>query len=92
MKATVVQNNIPLLVLDLSLDIVDGVGRLHLKGDRLPREGLDENLHFWRSMSMSSSTERRLTLRMAESETIMSATVQLRLARHDCPFRSSSLV
>jgi len=34
-----------LLVLDLGLDIVDGVGRLHLKGDRLPREGLDENLH-----------------------------------------------
>jgi len=25
-----------LLVLDLGLDIVDGVGRLHLKGDRLP--------------------------------------------------------
>jgi hypothetical protein len=35
----------PFLVLDLGLDIVDGVGRLHLKGDRLPREGLDENLH-----------------------------------------------
>lgn len=34
-----------LLVLDLGLDVVDGVGRLHLKGDRLPREGLDENLH-----------------------------------------------
>lgn len=34
-----------LLILDLGLDIVDGVGRLHLKGDRLPREGLDENLH-----------------------------------------------
>ena len=35
----------PLLVLDLGLDVVDGVGRLHLKGDRLAREGLDENLH-----------------------------------------------
>lgn len=34
-----------LLVLDLGLDIVDSIGRLHLKGDRLPREGLDENLH-----------------------------------------------
>lgn len=34
-----------LLVLDLGLDVVNGVGRLHLKGDRLPREGLDENLH-----------------------------------------------
>jgi hypothetical protein len=31
-----------LLVLDFRLDIVDGIGRLHLKGDRLAREGLDE--------------------------------------------------
>jgi hypothetical protein len=31
--------------LDLGLDIVDGIGRLHLKGDSLAREGLDENLH-----------------------------------------------
>jgi hypothetical protein len=31
--------------LDLGLHIVDGVGRLHLKGDGLAREGLDENLH-----------------------------------------------
>jgi len=33
------------LVLDFGLDIVDGVGRLHLKGDSLAREGLDEDLH-----------------------------------------------
>jgi hypothetical protein len=31
--------------LDLGLHIVDGVGRLHLEGDSLAREGLDENLH-----------------------------------------------
>ena len=31
-----------LLVLNLGLDIVDGVGRLHLKGDSLARQGLDE--------------------------------------------------
>ena len=31
-----------LLVLDLALDIVDGVRGLHLKGDGLAREGLDE--------------------------------------------------
>ena len=31
--------------LDLGLDIVDGVRRLHLKGDGLAREGLHENLH-----------------------------------------------
>merc|ERR1712141_841837 len=33
------------LVLDLSLDICDRVIRLDVKGDRLSREGLDENLH-----------------------------------------------
>ena len=33
------------LVLDLSLDILDGVGWLHLEGDGLASEGLDENLH-----------------------------------------------
>ena len=32
------------LVLDLGLDVVDGVGRLHLEGDRLAGEGLHENL------------------------------------------------
>jgi hypothetical protein len=31
--------------LDLGFHIVDGVGRLHLEGDSLAREGLDENLH-----------------------------------------------
>ena len=34
-----------LLVLDLGLDILDGVGGLDLEGDGLAREGLDENLH-----------------------------------------------
>jgi hypothetical protein len=39
--------------LDLGLHIVDGVRRLHLKGDSLTREGLDENLHdsgLWESV------------------------------------------
>jgi hypothetical protein len=31
--------------LNFALDIVDGVGRLDLKGDGLTREGLDEDLH-----------------------------------------------
>lgn len=31
--------------LDLGLDIVNGVRRLHLKGDSLTRKGLDEDLH-----------------------------------------------
>merc|ERR1712223_835413 len=35
----------PLLVLDLGLDIFDGVGRLHLKGNSLPGQCLDEDLH-----------------------------------------------
>ena len=34
-----------LLVLDLGLDIVDGVGRLNLEGDGLTREGLNKDLH-----------------------------------------------
>ncbi len=34
-----------LLVLDLGLDGVDGVGGLHLEGDGLSSESLDENLH-----------------------------------------------
>jgi len=33
------------LVLDFALDIVDRIGRLHLEGDSLTREGLDEDLH-----------------------------------------------
>ena len=33
------------LVLDLSLDIVDGVTGLNVQGDRLARQGLDEDLH-----------------------------------------------
>lgn len=34
-----------LRTLNLGLDIVNGVRRLHLKGDSLTREGLDEDLH-----------------------------------------------
>jgi hypothetical protein len=34
-----------LLVLDLGLDIVDGVGRFNLKGDCLASKGLNKDLH-----------------------------------------------
>merc|ERR1712097_58230 len=34
-----------LLVLDLGLNSLDGVGALHLEGDGLARQGLDEDLH-----------------------------------------------
>jgi len=35
-----------LLVLNLALDVVDGIRRLDLKSDGLAGEGLDEDLHF----------------------------------------------
>lgn len=35
------------LILDLSFNVFNGVGRLHIEGDGLARQGLDENLHFW---------------------------------------------
>ena len=31
--------------MNLGLDIVNGIRRLHLEGDSLTREGLDEDLH-----------------------------------------------
>ena len=34
-----------LLILNLGLDILDGVGRLDLEGNGLTREGFDKNLH-----------------------------------------------
>ena len=37
--------SVVLRTLDLGLDIVNGVRRLHLEGDGLAREGLDEDLH-----------------------------------------------
>jgi hypothetical protein len=40
-QALLVRGN-SFLVLDLGLDIVDGVGRLNLEGDGLARKGLDE--------------------------------------------------
>ena len=45
-----------LLVLDLGLDIVDGVAALDLEGDGLPGQGLDEDLH------LAGTTNRALAL------------------------------
>jgi len=39
------RGNVPLLILDLGLHIIDGVGRLHLEGDSLSSESLYEDLH-----------------------------------------------
>ena len=46
--------------LDFGLDIVDGVRRLDLERDGLPREGFDENLHYGLEggRSASCSTKR----------------------------------
>ena len=35
----------PFLVLDLRLDIVNGIGRFDIQRDGFPREGFDKNLH-----------------------------------------------
>merc|ERR1719471_2538090 len=43
------------LVLDLGLDIFNGVRRLHLKGDGLAGEGLNEDLHL--SSTIRSTTK-----------------------------------
>ena len=40
-----VTNYSPFFVLNLRLDVIDGVGRLDLKGDGLPGQGLHEDLH-----------------------------------------------
>ncbi|KAL0088582.1 hypothetical protein F4703DRAFT_1847169, partial [Phycomyces blakesleeanus] len=34
------------LVLDLLLDVVDGVGRLNLQGNGLASKGFDKDLHY----------------------------------------------
>ena len=38
-------SGLPFLVLDFGFDVVNGVGGLHLEGDCLARQGLDEDLH-----------------------------------------------
>ena len=44
-KARGCQSQLTFLVLNLALDVVDGVAGLHLQGDGLPCECLDEDLH-----------------------------------------------
>lgn len=46
----------PFLVLNLSLDIIDGIRRFDFKRDRLPCKGLDENLHLGHQWGKSSTT------------------------------------
>jgi hypothetical protein len=49
-----------LLVLNLRLDIVDGIARLDLEGDGFTSEGLDEDLHT--STKSEDEVESRLFL------------------------------
>ena len=41
----------PFLVLDLGLDVVNGVRALNLKSDGLASEGLDEDWHLWKTIA-----------------------------------------
>ena len=50
----------PFLVLDLRLNIVNSVGRLHLEGDSLARKGLDEYLHLELLLSTHSVDKRQV--------------------------------
>ena len=56
------QDHLPLFVLNFRLDVVDGVRRLHIEGDCLPREGLDEDLHLLGVGLCRCSGEDKLTL------------------------------
>ncbi|CAL9112634.1 unnamed protein product, partial [Musa acuminata var. zebrina] len=67
-----------LLVLDLSLDVVDGVRALHLQCDRLPGESFDKYLH--PSPESQHQMERRLLLDVVISK---SAAVFELFARED---------
>ena len=37
--------DLPLLVLNLGLDVIDGIGGLHLEGDGLSGQGFNKDLH-----------------------------------------------
>ena len=39
------RGNLPLLILDLGFDVINGIGGLHLKGDSFSCKGLYEDLH-----------------------------------------------
>ena len=49
------------LILDFGLDVVDGVGRLHIECDSFAREGLNEDLHLRDSAQDQSGPWFRLT-------------------------------
>jgi len=78
-----------LLILDLGLDVLDGVRGLHLQGDGLPGQGLHEDLHT--STETEDKMESRLLLDVVIAE---SPTVLELLASEDQPLlvRGNSLL
>jgi len=50
-----------LLVLDLGLDVIDGIGRLHLEGDGLAGKGLHKYLHGYHTGQSLQQKNRRET-------------------------------
>lgn len=58
--------NSPFLVLNLGLDVVNGVRGLDLQGDGLPSQGLDEDLHA--STKTEDKMEGRLLLNVVIGE------------------------
>jgi len=60
-----------LLVLDLGLDILDGVSWLDIKGDSLTSEGLDENLHTTSESQHQMESRFLLDVVVGESSTIL---------------------
>ncbi len=75
-----------LLVLDLSLHILDGVGRLDLERDRFARQSLDENLHL---AFVGSDAERKRKFRGDTDVTIQRKKIaQPRTLRGNAEFNS----
>merc|ERR1712242_446538 len=60
-----------LLVLDLGLDVLDGVGRFDLEGDGLSSEGLDEYLHSSTETQNQMESALLLDVVVAESPTVL---------------------
>ena len=69
-KTLLVRRN-ALLVLNLALDVVDGVGRFHLEGDSLASEGLDKNLHTTTEAEDKVKGALLLNVVVAQSATIL---------------------
>ncbi len=78
-EALLIRGN-ALLVLDLLLDVSNGVRRLDIEGDGLAREGLDEDLHAGTTAEAQDEMQSGLLLNVVISE---SAVVLELLASED---------